>query len=153
MAGADSFDARMAELGDRVGEGTVRGSVEVNQAYAQYQHEGLDLRHPRGGQAKYLEEPLYGNHRGYLQDIAHRVLRSGPVQAMADVMEDLSGQVFDHAPVEFMDLRMSGHPTVSRGGAVVYDRPPMQARLTDEQLRAKSRLRGLRDSRWGEEYL
>lgn len=63
------------------------------------------------------------------------------MQPMADSMEDLSGQVFDHAPVEFFDLRASGHPQVRRAGAVVYDRPPMQARLTEAQLRAKGKLR------------
>lgn len=153
MAGAGTFDARMAELSEKVGDGKVRGGVEVDQVYAQYQHEGLDLRHPRGGQAKYLEQPLYGNHRGYLQDIASRVLREGPVRPMSEAMEDLSGQVAEHAPVEFWDLRMSGHPTVARGGAVVYDRPPMQARLTPAQLRAKNQLRALRDSAWGSDYL
>lgn len=151
--GSDTFDRRMEELSDRMGHERVRGSVEVDQVYAQYQHEGLDLRHPRGGQAKYLESPLYGNHRDYLQQIADRVLDEGPVQPMADVMEQLSGEVFTHAPVEFADLRMSGHPTVSRGPSVVYDRPPMQARLTRDQLRAKNRLRAIRDSAWGEDYL
>jgi len=153
MPGAESFDARMSELADRVGYEPVRGAVEVDQAYAQYQHEGLDLRHPRGGQAKYLEGPLYGQHRDYLQQIADRVLEEGPVQPMADAMEQLSGEVFDNAPVEFSDLRMSGHPTVARAGTTVYDRPPMQARLTRDQLRAKNRLRSLRDSPWGEDFL
>jgi hypothetical protein len=30
---------------------------------------------------------------------------------------------------------------VTQGGAVVYDRPPMQARLTEQQLRLKGRAR------------
>lgn len=144
MAGAESFDAALAELGRRVGYGNVVGTVEVDQVYARYQHEGLDFHHPRGGQAKYLEQPLYSEVPGYLGDIAARLLPDGDVvQAMADSMEDLSGQVFDKAPVEFYDLRASGHPVVRQGGAVKYDRPPMQARLTDAQLRAKSKLRRL----------
>lgn len=142
MAGASSFDAAMARLSRDVGVGTVRGSVEVDQVYARYQHEGLDFRHPRGGQAKYLEQPFYANAPVYLQDIAARVLHGDLTQAMADCMEDLSGEVFDHAPIEFLDLRASGHPVVTQGGAVVYDRPPMQARLTEQQLKAKHRLRG-----------
>ncbi len=141
--GSETFDKRMDELAERVGAGTVRGSVVVDQAYAQYQHEGLDLKHPRGGQAKYLEQPFYAEHQGYLRDIAARVLEDGPVQPMADSMEDLAGQVFDHAPIEFLDLRASGHPTVSRAGVTEYDRPPIQPRLTEQQLREKSRLRNL----------
>lgn len=143
VAGAESFTAAMQRLAEKVGTGTVRGSVEVDQVYARYQHEGLDFKHPRGGQAKYLEQPLYSNVPVYMQDIAARVLVDDIEKAMADVMEDLSGEVFDKAPIEFLDLRASGHPTVTRNGAVVYDRPPMQARLTEEQLRAKSKLRAL----------
>ena len=151
--GSQTFEERLDELSERIGHTPVRGAVEVDQVYAQYQHEGLDLRHPRGGQAKYLEEPLYAQHRDYLQEIAHRILEEGPDQPMADVLEQLSGEVFTHAPVEFADLRASGHPTVTRGGVPVYDRAPMQARLTPEQLRAKGRLRSLRDSSWGVDYL
>lgn len=140
--GSASFDAALARLSEDVGTTRVRGRVEVDQVYARYQHEGLDFNHPRGGQAKYLEQPFYANVPQYMQDIAARVLSGDLTQAMADVMEDLSGEVFDRAPIEFLDLRASGHPTVERGGAVVYDRPPMQARLTEEQLRIKSRMRG-----------
>jgi len=142
MAGSASFVAALDRLSDKIGTGRIRGRVEVDQVYARYQHEGLDLNHPRGGQAKYLEQPLYANAPLYMADLAARVLPDGDLeQAMADCMEDLSGEVFDRAPIEFLDLRASGHPTVERGGAVVYDRPPMQARLTEPQLRAKSRLR------------
>lgn len=144
MAGSDEFDARMARLSEQVGHGRLEGKVVVDQVYARYQHEGLDFKHPRGGQAKYLEQPLYANVPLYLQDIASRVLPAGNVvRAMADSMEDLSGEVFDRAPIEFLDLRASAHPTVTRGGAKVYDRPPMQARLTEPQLKAKSKLRRL----------
>lgn len=146
MAGSESFDAALAKLAQAVGVGTVRGSVVVDQVYARYQHEGLDFAHPRGGQAKYLEQPLYANVPLYMQDIAARVLPDGDVvQAMADVTEDLSGEVFDRAPIEFLDLRASAHPVVTQGGAVKYDRPPMQARLTEVQLKAKHKLRAIGD--------
>lgn len=141
MAGSASFEAALDRLADAVGRERIRGSVVVDQVYARYQHEGLDFQHPRGGQAKYLEQPLYANVPLYMRDIAARVLPDGHVvQAMVDVVEDLSGQVFDKAPIEFLDLRASAHPTVTQGG-IVYDRPPMQARLTEQQLRAKSKLR------------
>lgn len=144
MAGSRSFEAALDRLADAVGVGPIIGRVIVDQVYARYQHEGLDFKHPRGGQAKYLEQPLYSNVALYMRDIAARLLPDGNVvQAMADSMEDLSGEVFDKAPIEFLDLRASGHPMVHQAGAVKYDRPPMQARLTEAQLRAKSKLRSL----------
>lgn len=146
--GSDTFEARLDELAEKVGEGRLTGSVEVDQVYAQYQHEGLDLRHPRGGQAKYLEQPLYENYGDYYRALADNVLEGSLAAAMEDNVEDLSGHVFDLAPVEFYDLRGSGHPTVSSDGEVVYDRPPIQARLTPAELRAKDRLRALGDSHW-----
>lgn len=36
----------------------VYGSEEPTSNYAAVQHERLDFNHPRGGQAKYLEQPL-----------------------------------------------------------------------------------------------
>ena len=140
---APAFDERMAELAESVGEGVLRGSVEVDQVYARYQHEGLDLRHPQGGQAKYLESPLYEKHRDYYQRLAEHVLDGGLSQAMIENVESLSLEVYDKAPFEFGDLKASGHPTVTRDGAILYDRAPMQARLTDQQLRAKHKLRRL----------
>ena len=32
--------------------------IEYNSVYARYQHYGLDFRHPRGGQALFLEQPM-----------------------------------------------------------------------------------------------
>jgi hypothetical protein len=39
--------------------------------YALIQHERLDFKHPRGGQAKYLEQPLKQNIDNYIQHIAN----------------------------------------------------------------------------------
>jgi hypothetical protein len=36
----------------------VRGEISFNTVYAAYQHEHTELKHPRGGNAKYLEAPL-----------------------------------------------------------------------------------------------
>lgn len=148
MAGSDTFEQRLADLAEQVGEGTLRGSVDVDQVYAQYQHEGLDLRHPRGGQAKYLEQPLFDHHHDYVQALADNVLHGSLAAAMEDNVEDLSGRVFELAPIEFLDLRSSGHPMVTSNGGVVYDRAPVQARLTPAELKAKGKLRALGDSTW-----
>lgn len=139
--GSATFVAALKELGERVGEGHLIGRVEVDQVYAQFQHEGLDLNHPRGGQAKYLEQPLFAGHRTYLERVAANVLDGDVVAAMASSMESLSAEVFKLAPVEFYDLRASGHPYVVRTGAIEYDRPPTQPRLTSAQLAAKNQLR------------
>lgn len=130
----------MAELRERVGHGDCEGSVEVNQVYAHYQHEGVELNHPRGGGAKFLEGPLYDHTSRYLQTIADRVLDEGVARPMIDAMEHLSDQVLEHSPVEFGDLRDSGHPVVVDGGDVVYDRAPVAHRLSKEELAAKSEL-------------
>lgn len=133
---AGDFDERIAELLAKVGTGDLTGRVEVNQVYAQYQHEGLDLNHPHGGQAKYLEQPLMDKVSDYLQGIADDLLTAGPVDPMISAMEDLSGQVEKTAPVDLGNLRESGHPTVTDGADTVYDRPPVQRRLTEDELRA-----------------
>lgn len=129
-----SFFDRITELQELVGDGQVTGSVVVDQIYAQYQHEGLDLRHPRGGQAKYLEAPLVEHADQYWQKIADRVLEEGPVEPMKAVVEDLAGEVEVRAPVDFNNLRRSANPRVLRGEAVVYDRPAAQRRLTQQEL-------------------
>jgi hypothetical protein len=61
-----------------VDTGDLRGSASVTEIangyrvsfgmrYAAVQHEGLEFNHPRGGQAKYLEQPLEENRPRYLQ--------------------------------------------------------------------------------------
>lgn len=130
------FDERMAELAELVGSGNLAGSVEVDQVYAQFQHEGLDLKHPNGGQAKYLEEPLYANADSYMERLADAVLEGGLDQAMIQNVENLSGEVEKKAPIDLGNLRESGHPVVTSNGVTVYDRPPIQRRLTEEELKA-----------------
>lgn len=145
------FFERIEELQDRVGDGTLTGKVEVDQVYARYQHEGLDFRHPRGGQAKYLEQPFLAGASGHMQTLARTVLEpDGPHRGMKDVVENTAHDVFVHAPVEFDNLRRSGHPSVEDNGSVVYDRPPEVPRLTEEQLREEKR-RARRVARYARE--
>jgi hypothetical protein len=141
MAGASgTFSERIAELRHRVGGGSrLVGSVACDQRYAMAQHEHGEWHHPRGGHAFYLREPLFGNYRDYLADYARTVLHDGGQPAMRRSMEHLSDQVEITAPREWGDLRSSGHPKVTLGERVVYDRPPKAARLTAEELKAKSR--------------
>lgn len=117
-----------ARVRAQVGRGDLRGRLIVDQPYAQLQHEDVGLHHPRGGQAKYLEAPLLAEGGKYVQHLANHILNGDPEKAMRDNMEDLSGQVSRHAPVDTGKLRQSGHPIVESDGQTVYDRPPVQAR-------------------------
>jgi hypothetical protein len=128
------------QLRDRIGrEDRITASVAVDQVYAHYQHEHLDFRHPRGGSAKYLEGPLYKHYRDYLEAYSNEVLRDGGVHALERAAEHLSDQVEVEAPREWGDLMRSGHPQVREGERVVYDRAPKVRRISEAELRLKSR--------------
>jgi hypothetical protein len=136
------FKARLDQLREMTGsrEGDmIRARVEVDQVYAHYQHEHLELHHPRGGTAKFLERPLMAHFSDYLARYAREVLNDGGQKAMRQAAEDLSDEVELAAPREWGDLLKSGHPQVHVGDTPVYDRPPKVHRLTKEELRAKSR--------------
>lgn len=123
-----------------------KGVVEVNQIYAHYQHEGLAFHHPDGGEALYLKTPLFAKAREYLVHIASTAIGKdgvGIIDGMADQMEDLSREVYERAPLEFGDLKGSGHPYVVADGTIVRDRPPNVERLEDFDLKAKAKLRYL----------
>jgi len=134
-----TFATRIDELRRKVGGERITATCTVDQVYAHYIHEHLEFHHPRGGTAKFLERPLVTHYRDYLHDYAETVLRDGGQRAMERSARDLSDQVELSAPREWGDLLASGHPTVEQGGRVIYDRPPKVARLTEEELRAKSR--------------
>ena len=136
------FAARISELRARVGRGPLVGTVVVDQVYAKFQHEDLTLKHPRGGQARYLGQPLLDNRNDYLERIAKTMLEDGGVDGMRSAVEDLAGEggVMTHAPVLWGDLRRSGHPMVTSDGHPVYDRAPLARRLSEEELAAKARL-------------
>lgn len=141
---------RIDVLRHNVGGGKLEGKCEVNQRYAAYQHFLPELHHPDGGSAYYLRDPFYADHGDYLKHFADKLLADegrGGSQAMMDGMEKLSDRVFEKAPWEFADLRASGHPSVERDGVVLHDRAPHCARLSDAELREKSRLSRLLDPR------
>ena len=72
-----------------------------------------------------------------LEAIAKTVLEDGGKHGMVAAMEDLADTVAVVAPVEFGNLRASGSPSVVDDGTVVYDRAPLQHRLSEEELRAE----------------
>jgi hypothetical protein len=77
-------------------------------------------------------------HADYLQRIASGILNDGGKDAMIECVEDLAeeGGVATRAPILYDNLRASGHPIVTDGSRVVYDREPRQHRLTEEELKA-----------------
>jgi hypothetical protein len=145
MAGGGTFNQRIDELIQQVGVGSLVGKVEVDQAYAHMQHEDLTLKHTHGGQALYLTQPLLDHLDSYLETLARTTFdEKGPAEGMKDNMEHLSEQVSIKAPIRYGALRQSAHPSVTSDGAVVYDRPPVVPRLTEQQLDEEHRaqLRG-----------
>lgn len=58
------------------GRASVTATVSFNTVYAARQHEELDWRHPRGGQAKYLESVIRERAGRYERIIAAAVARA-----------------------------------------------------------------------------
>lgn len=137
-----TFFGRIADLREQVGSDRLEGHVVVDQIYAHYQHENVELQHPRGGQSHFLRDPLYADIDANMAELARAALTptgSDLVRGMESVVEKLSGRVEELAPREFGDLERSGHPFVVHDGVTVFDRAPKVHRLTDAELRAKGR--------------
>lgn len=144
---AGTFYGRIEDLKRMVGgPSKLEGKVVADQVYAQYQHETLDLSHPRGGGSKFLTKSLVQNRDNILRNLARNVLDGKVESAMATGMENVATAMYKNAPHEFHDLRNSAHPTVKSGGRFVYNRPPNVRRLTKTQRRAKDRARGRKPS-------
>lgn len=140
-----SFDDGCRELEEKVGHGKLAGVLRIDQIYAASQHEGhwvtgplaghVIRQHPRGGQAKFLEEPLFAKAEDYMKNLADAVLDGFLVQAMAENMEDLADEVHDRAPRENDILRNSANPVVLDEDREVYNRPPLWERLSESDLK------------------
>ena len=123
------FVAGCEALKEAVGDGILKGVVEVDQHYALEQHENPFYNHPRGGGPHYLLNPLMRGALGYTMQVGEAVLGGDLVGAMAEAMEDLQSHLDPEAPIDedpnLFRLRRSGHPMVYDNGALVYDRPPI----------------------------
>lgn len=122
----------LERLAQAVGSGEIVASVTVDQPYAQRQHEELEWNHPRGGQAKYLEGPLFANYAQLMQGIANSLITpegSDLVGGMIGAAEEMNGWVEDNAPRLDHILRYSGHPQVLDNGTVAYSRPAKAPRV------------------------
>ena len=105
----------------------IEGIVGFNEPYALAQHERLDFHHPKGGKAKYLEDPLkenadrFGDHlSGRMREAvavagpvnAGEAVTAGAIRGMTEVTEDLLGRAMREAPVDEGTLRGSGTAAV-----------------------------------------
>jgi lipoate-protein ligase A len=74
LAPLDTGDLRGSSKTDiEVSGKKVEGKVSFNEPYALDQHEDLQFNHPRGGQAKYLEQPLKENEQDYKRHVERKV--------------------------------------------------------------------------------
>ncbi len=75
-----SIDEAPVDMGDLRGNCTVNEtdehSVEIGYdlPYARIQHEALEFNHPKGGKAKYLEDPFNANKERYIKRVGSKGL-------------------------------------------------------------------------------
>ena len=137
MAGADDFVKRIDSLAEQVGQGNVVAGCDVDQIYAQNQHQNMTFRHTVG-RSHYLGAPLLENSTALMQEIALSVIdESGSHlrRGMIDTAEKMAGFVQKNAPrdPDIGDvLANSGSPWVTDNGREVYRRPPVQPREAED---------------------
>jgi hypothetical protein len=139
------LDRLMAHLApDRVPH-VIEGIAGFNTPYALAQHERLDFNHPKGGKAKYLEDPLkqnadrYGDHlAGRMREAvgvvgpvnAGEAVTAGAIRGMTEVTEDLLGRAMREAPLDEGTLRASGTAAVLVDGRRVSGSAAPEAVVT-----------------------
>lgn len=133
MAGADEFVERTQYLEDQVGYGRITAGCEVNQPYAQNQHQNMEFTHTRG-RDHYLGDPLMENAFNLVDGMARAAITpegSRIRDEMKDIAEDLADYVKANAPrdPDIGDrLANSGSPYVIDDGIETYRRPPLVPR-------------------------
>lgn len=140
-----SFSERIDQLREQVGQGVIQGYVNVDQVYAHYQDSGVGPRgkpaeafdHPRGGEAGYLTDSLTAMGPDFAQEIADSISEETPMtEVFIGGVTDLILDVNTLAPLEWGNLRESAAAQVTDNGDVVYDRPALVPRLSDDELKA-----------------
>src|SRR4051794_105839 len=132
---ASTFDARLRELSERIGHGKLVGKLTVDQIYALAIHSGFWRSGPlagvtnrprHGGETHFVTNALQHNAERYRPTPAHAALEPGGLRdAMVENVEDWARDAAARTPRESGVLAASGHPVVTIGDAVVYDRPPL----------------------------
>lgn len=125
MGNADSFLERTDILKERIGEGTLHGSVTYGTAYAIPIHEshwenfmgryGYKRLSQHTGEPKFLEATLYRGYRRWLQRLADAVRDGSSLDvAMGENMLELKVESQQITPVRTTDLRRSAEEHVER---------------------------------------
>lgn len=143
-----TFFDRIDELAAIVGQGDLETKVEFDQVYAAPQERGfwetgpnagVQIRnHPGGGGSHFLRDAVIAPADAHMQTLADHLL-SDPVQGAIEVGHNIEAKASEAAPVLYVNLRRSGHITVTDDGAEVYDHLPAVGRLSREQLDAQRR--------------
>jgi hypothetical protein len=126
------FDRRMAHLEREVGWGKITAKCVVNQPYAQNQHQTDHFRHTNG-RSHYLGGPLLEHAFELIEGLARAAITPLGTDIhgeMVDIAETMSRYVWENAPKDTGRLSMSGHPSVSDNGRLIYDRPAIAPRMT-----------------------
>lgn len=139
-----TFGDKTSVLSARVGYGDLRGTLRVDQIYAEIQHRRRDFRHPRGGQAEYLRVPLALHRQAWVRDLATSLLRGSAAGSMKRAMEQLNQLLKVYAPVKYNNLRQSGAIRVMDGYELAHSRSPRRHRLSRRELREQGRRRRAR---------
>lgn len=145
--------ASLERLERAVGDGDLSMSITMNQRYAKFQHERMDLKHPHGGKHHFLTDPLFDHVRQILGALAMAAVTargSALRAAMVHQVEAWAVRSVAQTPIWWGDLPNSHAPEVVDDGEIVYRRPPKARRLTDEELKLKNRWHP-HPSSWGGE--
>lgn len=130
----DTFFQRIDHLSRKVGTGSIVAGCEVDQPYAQNQHQSIHFKHPNGGRALFLSGPLFENSSLVLGELARRIITpegSDVSGGMIDVADTMVRYVVENAPRETGLLATSGSPWVEDNGVEIYRRPPISPREVD----------------------
>ncbi len=118
-----SFQERARYLESQVGDGDLEMGGTVHQPYAAAVHNRLYYRHPRGGQAGYLEGPFTAYRGEMLQHLANNAVvpqGSNLDKAARENAEKFADWVREFAPVEFRALKESTNVYVKDNGVTSY---------------------------------
>lgn len=91
----------------------------TNIPYAIIVHEDLEMNHPNGGQAKYLEQPLRENKKRMADIIRSRMGRKRKPMSLQDAMKEACNLLLEKSrplvPVDTGRLRDSGKVVIKGG--------------------------------------
>lgn len=135
-----SFEQRMRELSNLVGQGKITVRIRGDQAYMRRQHQGISLAHPRGGKPFFLRDALMNQYREFMQRVAQELFRGNTQVNFIRFGEKVADRAAHDTPKELLNLEKSFSVDVKVGGRFIYRRNAEKARMTRAQLNSRIRL-------------